>query len=43
MSTQIQQIKIQMQKELDKYLADKESSKLYFTSMKEISSWLKEK
>lgn len=32
-----------MQEELDRYLAHKNEPKDYFTSMKEITSWLQEK
>ena len=30
----------EMQRELDDYLSGKKTPKLFFTSMKEISSWL---
>lgn len=43
MKEHIQEIKIQMQKELNSYKASTKNAKLYFTSMQEVSSWLNEK
>jgi len=36
-------VKTQMQKELDAYKVNNSTAKPYFTSMKEISSWLASK
>jgi hypothetical protein len=37
------QIRESIQKELDAYASDSSAFKSYFTSMKEISEWLKER
>ena len=43
MSQKMKELQIKMKDALDSYMADKTSAKPYFTSMKEISSWLEQK